>query len=284
MRTAERTVAVELLLVVGQERTQCPNFYQFVFGQRRQDAGQPLGEHRLACSRQDHQEAVSACGGDFQSKAGRVLTFHITQIRLSAMFRRHLRYGTFGLRQRFDTVQMSGDFAQRARAVNGNAAHHGGLSCVFFRQNKCTFCLHTLPRHRQRAAHGAQQPRQCQFPRKLVFRQLFGCNLPRCGKDADCNRQIETPRLFGQVGRGEVDGDFFGGEFKTALNNGGTDAVAAFLYFRIGQSDDVEMRQAVGKVGFHFDQRRIHTAQGAAVNQGKRHISDGLIRRLRFAA
>ena len=81
VRAAERTVAVELLLVVGQERTQCPYFDQFVFGQRRQNAGQPLGKHGLARSRRaHHQEAVSACGGDFQSKAGGVLTFHINEV------------------------------------------------------------------------------------------------------------------------------------------------------------------------------------------------------------
>ena len=72
-------------------------------------------------------------------------------------------------------------------------------------------------------------------------------------------------------------------KLETALDDGGSYAVAAFFNFGVGQSDDIEMRQAVGKVGFHFDQRRIHAAQGAAVNQGKRHVSDDLIRRLRFA-
>ena len=211
-----------------------------------------------------------------------MLTFDIDEVGQFGVFRRHLRNLAFGLRQRFDTVQMGGDFAQRARAVNGNAAHHGSLFCVFLRQDKRTSGLHALPRHRQRATHGAQHTGKRQLAGKLVLRELFGCDLSGCGEDAQRNRQVETSRFFGQVGGGEVDGDFFGGKVETALDDGGAHAVAAFFDFGIGQSDDIEMRQAVGKVGFHFNQRRIHAAQGAAVNQGKRHVSDGLIRQLRF--
>ena len=75
---AERTVAVELLLMVGQERTQCPYFDQFVFGQRRKDAGQTLRKHGFARTRRaHHQQAVSACRCDFQSKASGMLAFDI---------------------------------------------------------------------------------------------------------------------------------------------------------------------------------------------------------------
>ena len=110
VRAAERTVAVELLLMIGQKRTQRPYFDQFVFGQRRQNAGQPLGKHGLARSRRTHhQKAVSARGGDFQSKAGGVLTFDIDEIRQFGVFRRPLRNLAVGLRQRFDAVQMGGD-------------------------------------------------------------------------------------------------------------------------------------------------------------------------------
>ena len=187
---------------------------------------------------------MPARGSDFQSKAGGVLTFDIDEIGQFGVFRRPLRDLAGGLRQGFDAVQMGGDFAQRARAVNGNAAHHGGLFCVFLRQDERAPRLHTLPCHRQRAAHGAQHAGKRQFAGKLVLRELFGCDLSGCGKDAQRNRQVETSRFFGQVGGGEVDGDFFGREVETALDDGGSYAVAAFFDFGVGQSDDIEMRQA----------------------------------------
>ena len=111
VRAAERTVAVEFLLMIGQERTQRPYFDQFVFGQRWQNAGQPLEKHGLARSRRaHHQEAVSARGSDFQSKAGSMLTLDIDEVGQFGVFRRPMRDLAGGLRQGFNTVQMGGDF------------------------------------------------------------------------------------------------------------------------------------------------------------------------------
>ena len=84
--------------------------------------------------------------------------------------------------------------------------------------------------------------------------------MSRCGKNAQGDRQIETAGFFWEVGRCEVDSNFLGGKVEAALDDGGTHTVAAFFNFSIGQTDDIEMWQAVGKVGFHFDQRRIHAA------------------------
>ena len=64
---------------------------------------------------------------------------------------------------------------------------------------------------------------------------------------------------------------FFGGKLEAALDKGGAHAVAAFLHFGVGQADDVELRQAVGQMGFHFHGRGVHTFEGAAVDDGKCH-------------
>lgn len=68
----------------------------------------------------------------------------------------------------------------------------------------------------------------------------------------------KRPDSLGRSAGGEVDGDFLGGKVETALHDGGAHAVAAFFDFGIGQADNVERRQAVGQVGFHFDRGRVH--------------------------
>jgi hypothetical protein len=58
------------------------------------------------------------------------------------------------------------------------------------------------------------------------------------GEDAERDWQIEPPRLLGQVGRRQVDGDALRGEFEAAVLDGGADAVLGFLDLGVGQADD----------------------------------------------
>ena len=49
--------------------------------QRRQQAGQALRQHRLArAGRADHQQIVSAGGGDLQRALGAFLALHVAQV------------------------------------------------------------------------------------------------------------------------------------------------------------------------------------------------------------
>ena len=51
-------------------------------GERRQDAGEALGEHRLAgTGRADHQDVVDAGGGDFERAFGHGLAAHVAEVR-----------------------------------------------------------------------------------------------------------------------------------------------------------------------------------------------------------
>jgi hypothetical protein len=52
-----------------------------VVGERRQDSREPAREHRLAgAGRADHQQAVSASGGDLQRPASVGLSAHVPQV------------------------------------------------------------------------------------------------------------------------------------------------------------------------------------------------------------
>jgi hypothetical protein len=54
---------------------------RFVKRQRRQNSGEPAGEHGLAGARRsDHQQVVSACGRNFQGAPSERLPAQIAQV------------------------------------------------------------------------------------------------------------------------------------------------------------------------------------------------------------
>ena len=161
---------------------------------------------------------------------------------------------------------------QAARAIGFNIRHHGNLLCVILGQHKRPPRLLPLPSHRQRAANWAQTARQCQFARKFITRQIIRVHLPARRQNANRNRQIKPPRLFGQIGRRKVHRDFLRGKGKTALQNRRAHTVSAFFHFGVGQPHNVKLWQTIGKMRFHLHQRRIHAAKRTAVYHGKSHI------------
>ena len=199
-----------------------------------------------------------------------MLAFDVAQIGQAAVFRRPHFCG-FGAGQGFDAVEMGGNGGEAVCAVCFHALHYGGLCGVFRRHDEGAFCLFGLPGHRRCAAYRPQQAGEGEFAGKFVGGQFFGGNLAGGGEDAEGDGQVEAAGFFGQVGGGEVDGDFFCGELEAALDDGGAHAVAAFLHFGVGQADDVELRQAVGQMGFHFHGRGVHAFEGAAVDDGECH-------------
>ncbi len=57
------------------------DFERFACVERRQQAGQARGEHRLAGARRaDHQKIVAAGGCDLERALGRLLALHIAQV------------------------------------------------------------------------------------------------------------------------------------------------------------------------------------------------------------
>ena len=202
-----------------------------------------------------------------------MLAFYVLQVGIGRFFG---RFGT-GLAawQGGDAVEVSSYGHQAFGCQYFGAFNQRGLLGALLRQNKTTPRLRALPHHGQCTAHWAQQAGQSQFASQLVFGQFFGRNgdLAGGGEDAHGNRQIETAGFFGQIRRGEIDGDFFGGEVEAALDDGGAHAVAAFFHFGVGQADDIEGGQAVGQVGFHFHQGRGHAAERPAVYHRQTHAA-----------
>ena len=75
--------------------------------ERRQDAGEPRGKHRLAGARRtDHQQVVAARRGDFQRALGALLAFDVLEVEPSGARRRELGLGR---RQQLCALEMIDD-------------------------------------------------------------------------------------------------------------------------------------------------------------------------------
>ncbi|MCY1219213.1 hypothetical protein D9M72_311770 [compost metagenome] len=94
--------------------------------------------------------------------------------------------------------------------------------------------------------------------------QCLGRDLAAGGQDAERDGQVEAAGFLGQVGRGQVDGDAAVGKLVAAVEDGGAYALAAFAHAGVGQADDGEGRQAVGKVGLDPHRRRGDAGQRPA--------------------
>ena len=87
--------------------------------------------------------------------------------------------------------------------------HQGGLLGTARGQNQASafgLLVQGKP-HDQSALDGPECTRQRKLACKLVVRQLAGIDLAAGGQDAQSNGQIESARIFGQIGRRQVHRD-----------------------------------------------------------------------------
>ena len=126
--------------------------------------------------------------------------------------------------------------------------------------------------HGQCAAHRTQLARQRQLACKFVARQFARVNLATGRQDAQRYGQIQPTRIFGQVGRGQVDGDaLVVRKIEPTVLQGRAHAFAGFFDLHIGQAHQREAGQAIGHVHFNGDGGRLQADQGAAVHQTETH-------------
>ena len=122
--------------------------------------------------------------------------------------------------------------------------------------------------HRQRPADRAQFAGQGQLAGELMADQARCIDLSAGGQNAHGDRQVETARVLGQVGRGQVDGDFFVvGKLQPGILDRRAHPFTGFLHFHIGQANQRETRQAVGQVDFDRDSGCFKPEQRPALHQ-----------------
>ena len=92
------------------------------------------------------------------------------------------------------------------------------------------------------------------------------------GQQPQGNRQVKAPTVFGQVSRGQVDGDaLVGRKVQPRVLQGRAHALAGFFHFGVGQPHQGEAGQTVGQM--HFDAHRwcVQAQQCTALDDGQAH-------------
>jgi len=254
---------------------------RFLVLHRRQQAGEARGEHRLAgAGRAGHQQAVAAGRGDFQRALGLRLALHVRQV---GIVRRADRWCAGKGRERLLAVEVGADLQERLRRQDRRAADQCRLGGALRRQHEAARLAARRQAHRQCAAHRAQLARERQLAGELVFGQALRLDLPRGGKDAQRDRQVEAPRLLRQVGRRQVDRNAAGGKLEARVLDRRAHPLASLLHLGVGQPYDGEGRQTAAEVHLDGDFRRFHAGEGAALQDGEGHdagsvYDDGLRR------
>src|ERR1019366_5424633 len=126
-------------------------------GERRQDAGEALGEHGLAgAGRANHEDIVYAGGGDFEGAFGHGLAAHVTEIRRRfGWLRMAVLRGNRG-RELLGAGEQGDHLGQIADAVYVDAFDHGRFGGVLGGNDQVRYALLArADRDGQRAADGA---------------------------------------------------------------------------------------------------------------------------------
>ena len=247
----------------------------FVFAHGRQQPGQALGQHRLARARRAHQQqAVAAGRGDLQRTFGGGLASHVLQVRAWRHQRQRPGQGHGQRHGGVAGLQGGHHFEQRARPAHLQPRHACGLAGAALGQHQGAAAALAVRRQgqRQRAAHGPQFAGQRQFARELAGSQPRGVDGVHGRQDAQRDGQVEAPRLLGQIGRSQVDGDaLVHRESETALLQRGANALARFLDFDVGQAHQHEAGQAVGQLHLDVHLGRHQAVEGSAHHHGQGH-------------
>ena len=153
---------------------------------------------------------------------------------------------------------------QQGRFFGAARRQHPGPSLVI--------CRHAQG-HGQGTAHRAQLTRQGQLAGKHMLPQRDFIQLPAGSQDTDGNGQVKPTRVFGQIGRGQVDDDaLIGGKVQAAVLDGRAHPFAGFAHLGVGQADQGEAGQAVGHVHLDRDAGRFHAQNRAAVHLCEPHL------------
>ena len=249
----------------------------------RQQSRKTLRQHGFTGAGRPHQQqAVPTGSGNFQRPLSGQLAFdvgHIRQLRGTAgagtlhpnpaLFSRTAarlgngRLGAFG-------HKLAHHIDEATRHIDLRARHQRRLLGAIGRQHQAGVHLGLVQgqRHGQRAAHRTQPARERQLASKLVFSQPVGFNLSARRQNAQCDRQIQAPRVFGQVCRGQIDGDaLVVGKLQAAVLDGAAHPLARLFHLHIGQAHQREAGKAIGHMHFDGDLHRLQTEQGAALYQ-----------------
>jgi hypothetical protein len=196
--------------------------------QRRQDRGQPLGQHGLAGTRRSEQgEVVRAGGGDLEREPAPVLADHVGEVEVVTLLETvhcgRIGEGDAGPRELDDLTELLG-------AVDLDAGDEAGLGDVVGRHDDAP---DTGPgrrqHHRQHAADRADLPVEAEFPDERGAADGAQVEPPGGTQHHDRDGEVEARAVLGQIGREQVDGDSAVGPLLVGVDDRGADPVARLV-------------------------------------------------------
>ena len=261
-------------------------FQRLVDRHGRQQAGEAVCQHRLARARRpDHEQAVATGRGDLQRALGTGLPLHVGQVGVgvgrAAGLGLHARPAAAVGRQRLRRLgagrqELRDHVEQVPRAVHLGARHQGGLACTVAGQHEPGGDATAVQgqRHGQRAAHRPQLARQGQLAGEFVARESRRIDLTARRQDAHRNRQIEAPRVLGQVGWRQVDRDpLVVRKLQARVLQRRAHPLAGFLDLHVGQSDQREAGQSIGQMHLDGDTGGVQAEERATLHQRQTHFA-----------
>src|SRR5215470_14312508 len=241
MRGAERRVTDQRMVRIDQarDRVYAGDLERRFLLERRQDAWQPTGEHRLADSgRTAEEHVVPTRGGEVERRSARPTV----------------------ARDELGRVGLAPEIGDRLREM----AHADGLEprerCFGGRVVRADDPSDTGPSCAFGDAEDTADPTQLPVERELsardVLREAFARDLSRCSAQRKGDREVETGALLLQLRRRKVDHALARPPQRRGLDRG-PDTMLRFLAGSVDETDERERRDRVLDVGLDLDAARL---------------------------
>lgn len=216
VRLAKRTLWPMSERCEATHRLDGRHLQRLVFFQGRQQAGQAAGEQGLAgAGRAAEQQVVGAGRGDQQGALGSQLTLDFAEVGVGRVVERQALGRAW--RDRCLPIEMSHRFQQVVHRNHRQARGQAGFLGVGPGHQQAVPGIACRQRGRQYTTYRAHGAGQGQFPEAFDVVQRLCRQLPARGEDAQGDRQVEAPAIFGQVSGCQVEGDASGGKSNPAL-------------------------------------------------------------------
>ena len=244
-------------------------FDRLVFGHRRHDGGQALGEHRLAgAGRADHQEVVAARHGDLERALDVVLAFDIVEVDvITGLLAKELPAVDFLRGNVAVAFQQVDRLAQVGDAIDIDALDQAGFAGVVQRnEDGAVPGVFRLQGEGEDSLDRAHAPVEGEFADDGALFQGAVLEFLAERDNADGDGQIEARALLAHIGGGEIDGGAPLGFGVGHVADRRPHPVAALFDRRVGQANDDDAGVAFANIDFDLDAERIDTVQGAGMD------------------
>ena len=214
--------------------------------ERRKQAGQSLGEHRLARSgRADHQQVVPAGGGDLQCPTGDRLAADVGEVGRGRWVARRAADGGSSGHGASPSSAWTTSVSVDAVRTSPSAATWASAAAATGTTTSCppsTATIGATPGTRRSVPSRPSSPTNARSPTSGLG-HLTGRH-----EDADGDRQVETGTDLARARRRQVDRDALVGPLEIGAHHGGADAVAGFAAGPVRLADDAVAGQALADV------------------------------------